>query len=569
MYRRLQTFAYLNADKSPLYRAMMSIFVEAKTHFEIHLRANEVWAELRTLQEFESVTINELESALVQLCDWGNLKRTQDTSDVRTVEEFYRPRYLYQLTREGEAAELAVRAYEENILRPGELQTAALSVICDQLQVLLNLANAPELDAAKVHFALNTLKSYFDQLTAKAQVFIGGIQRAIDLHGYELDVFISYKEKLIEYLERFIGELVVATSDISGIIHRLEDTGMGSILRAAAEHDVVDAIDASDEAVAKKERDWVLRWAGLKKWFISGADSPSQADTLRSCARSAIPSLLIAISGFHDRRVASSDRPTDLKLLARWFAQTESDADAHRLWRAAFGLNPARHLRIDEETLVARDQEPVPMTASWLESEPILISPRLRRTGKQHRRGRPANVIDRSQDKQLLAEMARREAEQIERARQRLATGKETRLSELGQLDRNEFHLFLELLGKALADQRSVNTEVITISSDGTLQIVMKPTEDEVIAAIRTADGVFHGRDHYVRITDLMSLNHSLVGAQPALDEQIGLGFATTNHLPVWPLLGRRASAQRWRPPGRPDGPDCHEVPFLGLRIFL
>jgi len=92
----------------------------------------------------------------------------------------------------------------------------------------------------------------------------------------------------------------------------------------------------------KAEREWVLRWTGLKKWFISRADAPSQADTLRSCARSAIPSLLIAFSGFHDRRVASNDRPTDLKLLARWFAQTESDADAHRLWRVAFGLKRAQ-----------------------------------------------------------------------------------------------------------------------------------------------------------------------------------------------------------------------------------
>lgn len=516
MYRRLHSFAYLNADKAPFYRAVMSMFVEAKTHFEIHLRANEVWAGLRKLQEFESAAAGEVDSALAQLCDWGNLKRTQDTSDVRTVEEFYRPRYLYQLTREGEAAELAVRAYEEHILNAGELQTAALSVIYEQLQVLLNLANARDLDTSKVHFALNTLKSYFDQLTAKAQVFIGSIQRAIDLHGYELDVFIAYKEKLIEYLERFIGELVVATSDISGIIHRLESAGVSSILRAAAEHDLVDAIDANDEAIAKAEREWMLRWAGLKKWFISGADAPSQADTLRSCARSAIPSLLIAISGFHDRRVASSDRPTDLKLLARWFAQTESDADAHRLWRTAFGLNPARHLRIDEETIAARDQEPVPATASWLESEPILISPRLRRTGQQHRRGRPANVIDRSQDKQRLAEMAQREADQVERARRRLATGDEMRLSALGELDRSEFHLFLDLLGKALAEQRSSNSEVITTSSDGSLQIVMKPTEDDVMAAILTADGVFRGRDHYVRITDLMSMDQSLLDTQRA-----------------------------------------------------
>jgi len=505
--RRLKPFAYLNTDRTPLYRAMMALFVEAKTHFEIHLRPVEVLDWLRNVEEFKNEATNEVESALIQLCDWGNLRRTQDTSDVRTVEEFYRPRYLYQLTREGEAAERAVRAYEENILRPGELQTAALGVIRDQLKALLAYTRGPEFDGRKIHLTLSTLRTYFDQLTTKAQVFIGSIQRAIDLHGYELEIFIAYKEKLIEYLERFIGELVIAAGEISDVIHRIEQAGVGSILRAAAEHDLVDAMDSGPDEIAKAEREWVLRWAGLKKWFISGADSPSQADTLRSCARSAIPSLLIAISGFHDRRAASSDRPTDLKLLARWFAQADCDADAHRLWRTAFALSPSRHLRIDDDTVASRDQQPIPATTSWIEAEPILISPRLRKTGQQHRRGRPANVIDRSDEKRELAALAKQEAEQVERARRRLATGREMRLSELGELSQSEFQLFLDLLGKALAEQKTPNAEVVTTSGDGSLQIAMKPTEDNTFATIVTSDGDFRGRDHHVCIIDLTSVD--------------------------------------------------------------
>jgi uncharacterized protein (TIGR02677 family) len=332
------------------------------------------------------------------------------------------------------------------------------------------------------------------------------------LHGYELEVFIAYKEKLIEYLQRFIGELVIATGEVSDVITKLEQAGVGPILRAAAEHDLVDAIASSQDDVANAEREWALRWAGLKKWFISSLDSPSQADTLRSCARSAIPSLLIAISGFHDRRMASSDRPTDLKLLARWFALTECDADAHRMWRTAFGLSPARHLRVDEETLAARDQQLVSAMTSWVDAEPVLISPRLRKTGQQHRPGRPANVIDRGDVKKQLAVLAKQEAEQIERARDRLATGRVTRLSELGTLNKSEFQLFLDLLGKALAEQKNPDTEFITASADGALQIAMKPTEDMAMATILTSEGVFQGRDHYIRITELAEVGQIPAG---------------------------------------------------------
>ncbi len=506
---RLRPFSYLNAEKSPLYRAVMSIFVDAKRHFEIHLRPAEIVDFLESCEGLSSELDGDVEAALGQLCEWGNLRRTQDTSDVRTVEEFYRPRFLYQLTREGEAAERAVQAYEANILRPGELQTAALSVIRDQLNVVLNYAREPKPDSTKVHLTLATLKSYFDQLTTKAQVFIGSIQRAIDLHGYELQVFIAYKERLIEYLERFIGELVIATGEISAVIQQIEQAGIGPILDAAAQHEVFDSMDASQDAVDVAAREWSLCWGGLKKWFIGGGNTPSQAETLRSCARSAIPSLLIAISGIHDRRVASSDRPTDLKLLARWFAQADSDEDAHRLWRAAFSLNSARHLRVDDDTLAVWDQQPVAPATSWLEAEPILISPRLRRTGQQHRRGRPANVIDRSEDKRRLAALAVEEAVQIEKARQRLATGRETRLSELARLDRNEFNLFLDLLGTALSKQRQPGSQVVTTSGDGSLQIRLKPTAEDVLATIETSDGDFTGRDHYVKITDLMQFADS------------------------------------------------------------
>src|SRR6185295_18342332 len=112
------------------------------------------------------------------------------------------------------------------------------------------------------------------------------------------------------------------------------------------------------------------------------------------------------------------------------------DEDAHRLWRAAFGLSPARHLSIDDQTLAARDEAPVPAQASWLEAPPIGISPRLRESGRFTRPGPASRVIDRSAEKAILARLLEEETAQIEAARRRLASGRPTRLSELGSLGR-------------------------------------------------------------------------------------------------------------------------------------
>jgi uncharacterized protein (TIGR02677 family) len=216
-------------------------------------------------------------------------------------------------------------------------------------------------------------------LTARAQTFLRSLQRTIDLHGITVPAFLEYKQTLIDYLERFIRELVIATHEIAATLREIESRGIERFLEAAAQRDTVDAIEPEKPGrLADARKLWHARWTGLRGWFINDSARPSQADILRGRARAAIPAPLSAVARINDRRIARSDRVADLQTLARWFAESPSEADAHRLWRAAFGLASARHLRVDEETLEGREQNPVSPQTSWLEAEPLWISPRVR-----------------------------------------------------------------------------------------------------------------------------------------------------------------------------------------------
>ena len=497
---RLRTFAYVTADKAAVYRAVMRVFVAAKASFTLHLRPHEVAAAL-----VDPVDVEAVETALAQLCEWGNLDAHPDTADVATVEEFYRPRYLYQLTPEGEAAERALAAYEAALAQRGELQSAALGDIASLLGELAALGEAADADGAKVHRTLRALRERFEELTARAQAFMSSLQRTIDLQGVEVARFLAYKETLIGYLERFIGDLVIAAADIGVTIGRIEARGVEGLLRVAAARDLADALDPTPADHAAALVSWEARWGGLRSWFVGRPEAPAQAEVLRARARAAIPALLLAVAGIHDRRVTRSDRGTDLRTLARWFAEADSDAAAHRLWRAAFGLAPARHLLVDAATLDARAERPVPAATSWLEAPPLRISPRLRASGRHLRRGRPNDVIDRSDAKALLAAAAAEEARQLVAARRRLATGTRARLSDLGTLDSAEFALFLDLLGDALSVRVGASEAVEVDSSDGTLHVRLEPTADGRTATVETSAGRFSGPDHYVTIEDLVA----------------------------------------------------------------
>ena len=525
---QLKAFAYLNAEKARLYRSIMSAFTDAKERFALHLRSADLLAAVVGTTHAEDVVPvgePEIEAALGQLCDWGNLEAHPDLAEVSTVEDFYRPRFLYQLTTEGEAAERAVRHYFDALVQPGELQAAALADILTLLGELQQLAKEPEPDAGKVHRALRSLRERFDELTARAQAFISSLQRTIDLHSFAEAKFLTYKRTLVEYLERFIGELVIATAAIGEAIQSLEraDGALERILAIAASRELGDAIAATEDDQRRALESWRARWAGLRGWFLGTRERPSQSEVLRGRARSAIPALLSAIAGIHDRRATRTDRAADLKVLARWFLETDSDEDAHRLWRAAFGLTPARHLSIDEETLAQREAHPVPPTASWLDAPPIRIAPRLRTTGRYTRRGRTNNVIDRSEAKRALLRLAELEAQQLDRARTRLALGRSMRLSEFGMLEGDEFQLLLDLLGEALGARTSESEVIEATSSDGSLRIILSPLplgERRREAVIRTSTGDLRGPDQLVTISDAF--------ADTASDERVESTAAET-----------------------------------------
>lgn len=492
----------------------MGEFVVAKRRFVVHLRTEDLHEALARAESDEQVPVEAVADALVQLVEWGNLRADPDTSRVTTVEDFHRARFLYQLTHSGEAAERALAVYDEQLGRRGALQAVALADIATQLRALLQLAIQAQPDAGSVGLLLRDLVARFTDLADNAQAFMGSLQRTIDLYDADVNAFRAYKDHLVDYLERFIKDLVTVGGEISGLLGQIENAGMSRLLDIAARRDAEDvapggvdlASDGQDPREVAYLADrvaWEERWRGLRQWFISQPGHPSQAKLLRSRARQAIPDLLAVVATLNERRSGRSDRSADFRELALWFAEAPDDAALHRLWRTAFGVYGSRHLVLDDDTRKAREEQPVPASTSWMQAPPLHISPRLRRTGSYERRGHPNRVVDREDSRRLLAQRAARQTEQTAAARARLATRRPTHLSELGELDGDAFGLFLALLGDVLSVRRSGQRKVSTTTADGALHISLVELADADLVEIRTPAGVFRGPDHVIEIADL------------------------------------------------------------------
>jgi uncharacterized protein (TIGR02677 family) len=308
----------------------------------------------------------------------------------------------------------------------------------------------------------------------------------------------EYKERIVAYLDRYIGDLVTRSGRIARQLERLGPRSE-ALLAVAAEREARDAApsdaDAERRAHAERLDAWRERWSGLQRWFLSDGAEPSQAERLRARARSAIPQLLAAIAEVNERRSGRSDRAADYRVLARWFAESEGEDDAHRLARAAFALAPARHL-----ALRTGDADLGAATA-WRNGPAVSVHPRLRERGRLAPRGAPPRVRDRSRERALLARRVLEEQTGAEAARARFATGEPVCLSALGPLDRHELGVLLSLLGECLGAQRDLESPVERPSGDGTVQVRLEPLAPEARAEIVTELGRLRGRDHRLTVT--------------------------------------------------------------------
>jgi uncharacterized protein (TIGR02677 family) len=462
----------------------MRAFVQSKDRFVFRLRLPDVVEAIRLSGISEIPDPEQTDAALTRLCEWGHLQKHLDVRDVLTVEDFF-AQHAFRLTAQGEAAERALALFDTasdvTHVRENELHATALSDIRRLLEELLLLSRQADPDETQVHCNMLLLQARFQTVTATAPALIERLESEVRSQSDD-------GQQLLQYGERFVAELVLTVDTIGKAVHDLEPSSFERLIRAVARRSVHDSIEIKSQ------------WDCFRRWFISDPDRPSHAELVRERARPLITAGLNAIARANDRRIHRIDRASDFRVLARWFAQAESDADAHRLWRSAFGLCSARHLIVNDRTLDDHETRDVPANTSWLDAPPLRISKRFRHDVNSPQTGMLSRIIDRTADKEKLAAATHEEALRLLRAQNRFGTGRRIRLSELEQLETGEFDMLLDLLGEAVSARVFPNEAVETLSPDGSVSVRLEPTDDGRNATILTSDGIFSGPDQWIQI---------------------------------------------------------------------
>ena len=489
----LGALRYAVNDEAMVYLALMRLFTSGMSGFLSDQSADEVT--VRLAEQGIDLDRDTVDLRLSYLVEHGNLARSPRETEARTVQEYLTNRARYQLTPRGE---LVHRQIEELLAHSDGAREVSSEMLGSILNGLRQLSHSvqrglDDADPRELAAQITTLFAQFEVLVSSTRQFYSYLNQVLNRFDLGRDEFVLFKGALIGYLQLFVDEIARHMPQVAEAVIALAPHVDALCARAGADHRLV-GVDGerARRAPGLQPGDW----ESLNAWFVGSHGRRSDAANVRLLATDAMRSLLSNL-----RRIAAGadrqqSRYTDLVLLARWFAESD-DTTAHRLWEAAFGLYPARHLsfRADPEG------DPVPATRSWWNSAIAEVPISLRTHGQRRSGGRTGARVDYSAAK--AARIAERSAQQRrhEAALRQLAG----HVGDLGdvRLDDEARVAFLELYAQALTGHgRPLGGDEASISArvDGSLLRLRVSAEPGRRVVLRSPSGTLSLNDVAVRL---------------------------------------------------------------------
>lgn len=439
-------FRYLGASEWRDYRAILGVF--AGTFFA-EFTPDDVLAAL----DDAAVDAEVVPERLNQLRRWGNLTVSSSVGNPSSLDDYYRRRNRYLITRAGQEVFETVERLLSTATEVGDVEAGRLRTMLDALQAITHQLDLPAAQRDEVTIAdasrrvfdehaaftteltqffaeLNHWQSRYD-LDADDVQFLAGV--LVDYVGEQLTEI----ERIARPISRTLEQILPALDDVvtiarSGLAQRVDAAGLAdyvSVRRQAGAH-------ADD-------------WHHLASWFTSAPGQPARLDQLTRQALAAVRTLTANLTRLSRVGMGATSRRADFVRLAGYFDRSTPD-ESHRIAAAAFGLGSVRHFAIP----AADAEDPVATTTPWAAAPRAIVPISLRERGDAAQRGRATPIRDRRAEREML-----RRRRELDRASAELVAEELIRWSHAGDgkrasLSMPAFAVVRDLVGRAVSTRR-------------------------------------------------------------------------------------------------------------------
>ena len=436
-------FRYLGGEEWREYRAILAVF--AGTFF-----AEFTPEEIATAVAGAGVDPAVVPDRLERLRQWGNLTVSSSVGNPTSLDDYYRRRNRYLITRPGQEVYEAVERLLAGAAEVGDVQAGRLRELLRALATVADDAESgfdgpPErlVDAARAAFDVH------ERFTTELTQFFAELnqwQSRYDLDPDEVQflasVLVGYVGEQLTEIERTarpIGRLLERILPMVGPMVDTMRTGLAARVDAAGLGDRV--------AVRRQPGTRADDWEHLAMWFVASPGRPARLDQLTRQALAAVRTLTANLTRLSRVGLGATSRRADLVRLAGYFDRAESTAEAHRLAAGAFGLGSWRHLGM----LATDGDDPVATTTSWANAPRARVPVSMRERGDATQRGRASPIRDRSAERELLRWRRERERVDSERVAEELLTWAAAAPGARAPLSMPAFVTLRDLVGQATA----------------------------------------------------------------------------------------------------------------------
>ena len=390
-------FRYLAAPEWRDYRTILGVF--AGTFFA-EFSPEEVAAEPAIVDGGidPAVVPDRLES----LRGWGNLTVSSSVGNPSSLEDYYRRRNRYLITRAGQEVFQIVEGVLSAVDEIADVQAGRLRGLDQALRELGEHA-AENFEGASAEELADRVRAIFDThalFTTELTQFFADLnqwQSRYDLNADEVQLFAGV---LVSYVSEQLAEMERMTRPIARrlevILPRLP--ALLGALRSGLAARVNDAGLAGSVAVRRLTGSAARDWEHLADWFAAPAGRTSRLDQLTRQAVAAVRTLTANVTRLSRSGLGATSRRSDFLRLARFFDRAATADDAHQIAAAAFGLGSCRRLG----TLSADADDPEPSTVAWRDASKAVVPVSLRERGDITHRGRPTPLRDRRRQRELM-----------------------------------------------------------------------------------------------------------------------------------------------------------------------
>lgn len=459
---RLSLYRYVTADNASEYIQLMRLFTGTLL---TDLSATEAHEALRRIDEDATLSVDDVENRCRQLESWGNIVRSVRDARVATVSEWLRSRSRYQVSKLGGRVH---RQVDDIILASDGAREIARELLGGTVQTLERIlrhldSNPIDADAlaGEVTTVFNNQRLFSDSAT-DFYAFVQGRIARYDLGGPD---YAAFKSMLLTYVDLISADVGRHAPAVAALLEQIEDHLDLLINTLEALPGLTDADGQPTERSPGRTRE---DWADLTAWYTGrrGRSGPAQ---LRAAADQALGQLIANAKRMLAAAGTGVSRRADLLRLAAWFNEADA-ATGHRIFDAAFGAYPARHLLGGPE----EDDGRAGATTSWWDSDPVDIPLSLRERGDRTARGRSSRVPDPALDRERLLVEAQAEADHKRAAAAELIAAGNLDDAHLTPAARE---LLLDRLGDLIAIDQVLSGPATSTDTDVNLVVTATPVQ--------------------------------------------------------------------------------------------